>query len=194
MFNLANYLIYAVVLTFTPGPNTILSMSNGTRFGFKKSLPFIFGVLFGFSAVMLISAVFSKALYSLIPQIKPVMLIVGAAYMLWLAWKIWKSDTQLNQANDQNASFLSGLILQFVNVKVYILGITSMSTYILPFTSDPWKIAGLSSLLVLSAFLANLSWLAFGSVFRKLFRNYGKLINGIMALLLVYTAVSLFMN
>ena len=194
MFNLANYLIYAVVLTFTPGPNTILSMSNGTRFGFKKSLPFIFGVLFGFSAVMLISAVFSKALYSLIPQIKPVMLIVGAAYMLWLAWKIWKSDTQLNQANDQNASFLSGLILQFVNVKVYILGITSMSTYILPFTSDPWKIAGLSSLLVLSAFLANLSWLAFGSVFHKLFRNYGKLINGIMALLLVYTAVSLFMN
>jgi threonine/homoserine/homoserine lactone efflux protein len=36
MFNLSALLSYVLVSTFTPGPNNIMSMTNGTNFGYKK--------------------------------------------------------------------------------------------------------------------------------------------------------------
>lgn len=36
MPNLVAFLSYAVVTTFTPGPNNIMTMSNASRYGFKK--------------------------------------------------------------------------------------------------------------------------------------------------------------
>jgi cysteine/O-acetylserine efflux protein len=40
MFNLYPFLIYMVITTFTPGPNNILSMNNGLRYGYKKRWDF----------------------------------------------------------------------------------------------------------------------------------------------------------
>jgi threonine/homoserine/homoserine lactone efflux protein len=34
------FLAYILVTAYTPGPNNILSMSNGSMYGFKKSFPF----------------------------------------------------------------------------------------------------------------------------------------------------------
>lgn len=51
MFNWISFLTYAVVTAVTPGPNNILSMSNGNRKGFRGALPFNFGILVGFSVV-----------------------------------------------------------------------------------------------------------------------------------------------
>ena len=43
-------------------------------------------------------------------------------------------------------------------------------------------------------FLSTLSWTAFGSAFRRLFTDHAKPVNTVMALLLVYCAVSLFLS
>ena len=58
MFNWISFLTYAVVTAVTPGPNNILSMSNGNRKGFRGALPFNIGILVGFSAVMLLSTAY----------------------------------------------------------------------------------------------------------------------------------------
>lgn len=59
MFNWISFLTYAVVTAVTPGPNNILSMSNGNRKGFRGALPFNFGILVGFSVVMLLCTAFA---------------------------------------------------------------------------------------------------------------------------------------
>lgn len=90
MFNWFAFLTYAVITAATPGPNNIMSMSNGGRLGFKGALPFNFGILAGFAAVMLICTAFCSPLTELIPAVKTPMLIAGAAYMLHLAWATYK--------------------------------------------------------------------------------------------------------
>ena len=67
------------------------------------------------------------------PSVKPFMLCVGAAYILWLAWTVWR-DTPHGEGERQvnTNTFLSGMTLQFVNVKVILYGITSLSSFILP--------------------------------------------------------------
>ena len=130
--NFTAFLSYVILTAITPGPNNIMSMSNASRYGFRRSLPFNFGVFAGFIAVMSASALFSSLLYNVMPSVKPFMLCVGAAYILWLAWTVWR-DTPHGEGERQvnTNTFLSGMTLQFVNVKVILYCITTMSCRII---------------------------------------------------------------
>ena len=86
VMNWAAFCSYVLLTAITPGPNTIMSMSNAAKYGFKKAFPFNVGVLLGFLVVMGLCAAFSSLLYEFIPAVKPYMLVLGAAYILWLAW------------------------------------------------------------------------------------------------------------
>ena len=193
MFSWFSFLTYAVVTAITPGPNNIMSMSNGSRKGFKGALPFNFGIGVGFSIVMLLCTAFCSMLSALIPKIKMPMLIIGAAYMLYLAWETFRSSDSIEE-NHSRDGFLSGLLLQFINPKIYIYCIMSMEAYILPYYHGQLlPLIGFALLLAFFGFAFTLCWSAFGSVFQWLFSKHAKIVNTIMALLLVYCAVSLFL-
>jgi len=193
MFNLYAFLSFIFITAYTPGPNNIMSMSHASKLGFRKSFPFNLGILAGFSIVMTLCTLFSTTLYALIPKIKPVMLVLGAGYMLYLAWKIWKSNSDIHVQDKKSSSFLSGCLLQFVNPKIMVYGITAMSSYILPVFHDTVILSGFVLLLSLVGFSGTVCWAIFGAAFSKVFKEHRKLLNGIMALLLVYCAVSLFL-
>ena len=84
---------------------------------------FNLGILAGFAVVMSVCTAFSSALYSFLPRIEIIMKILGAAYMLYLAWKVWKSAADLKPEGGKEAGFLAGMILQFANPKIYILSL-----------------------------------------------------------------------
>lgn len=193
MFNWFNFISYVVITAGTPGPNNIMSMTNAGRLGFKKSFPFNLGIWSGFSVVMIICTVLSNTLHTLLPAIKLPMLLIGAAYMLYLAWKIFKSSGEIEEGQAKSG-FFSGMFLQFINPKGYIYGIVSMEAYILPvFQGKTMVLFSFAIMLSTTAFVFTLLWAVFGSVFKTLFSKYAKVTNSIMALLLVYCAVSLFL-
>lgn len=193
MFNWFSFLTYAVITAVTPGPNNILSMSNASRKGFRNALPFNLGIWAGFSIVMVLCTAFCSVLSAFIPKIKTPMLVLGAAYMLYLAWETFRSDGSLGDHGHKDG-FLSGLLLQFINPKIYIYCIMSMEAYILPvFQGQPGPLLFFALLLAFIGFAFTLAWSAFGSVFKWLFSKHTKVVNTIMALLLVYCAASLFM-
>jgi len=192
MFSWVNFLTYAIITAVTPGPNNIMSMSNAGRLGFKKSLPFNMGIWVGFSLVMLGCTFFCNTLSGIIPKIKLPMLIIGSLYMLWLAWKTFRSSSEIKEDHSRSG-FISGLLLQFVNPKIYIYCIVSMEAYILPFYQGKWvELIFFAMLLAFIGFVFTLCWALFGSVFKLLFSKYAKVTNTVMALLLVYCAASLF--
>ena len=193
MFHWFSFLTYAVITAATPGPNNIMSMSNGIRKGFRRALPFNLGIWVGFTVVMVVCTLFCSLLAALIPKIKTPMLVLGAAYMLYLAWETFRSS-DLIEEDHSRSGFLSGLLLQFINPKIYIYCIMSMEAYILPFYSqDPLALLGFALLLAFIGFVFTLAWSAFGSVFQTLFTRHARVVNTILALLLVYCAVSLFL-
>ncbi len=107
MFSWISFLTYAAVTAITPGPNNIMSMSSASRIGFKKTLPFNFGILSGFLIVMMLCTFLSSVLSSLLPIIEFPMLIIGATYMLYLAYKTWKSSDKI----EEDAFQLTGFVL-----------------------------------------------------------------------------------
>lgn len=193
LFHLYEFLIYCFVTAYTPGANNLLSMSNAIRLGIRRSIRFNLGILVGFSIVMTACTVFSTTLFALLPKVKLFMQILGAAYMLYLAWKVWKSSLNLDTANGKEASFLSGVILQFLNPKIYIYAITAMSLYILPVYHTTGALIGFTILLSLIGASGSFIWAFFGAAFCKFFAQHTKAVNLVMALLLVYCAIALFL-
>ncbi len=191
MFSWINFLTYALITAITPGPNNIMSMSNAGRVGFIKSLPFNVGIFIGFCIVVSMCTLFTSLLSNLLPIIELPMLILGASYILYLAWKTYTSSDVLEENSVKN-SFFTGLNLQFINPKIYVYSIVSMDAYILPYYTDTPTVLFFVFLLALIGFICTVLWSGFGTIFKMLFSKYAKLTNAIMALLLVYCALTLF--
>ena len=192
MFPWQAFLTYIIIVAITPGPNNIMSMNNAAHKGFRKALPFNFGIFAGFVFVLILCTVFSSLLFTLIPRIQLPMKILGAAYILYLAVKPFLPSKK-REAKDLSGSFIIGAVLQLINPKLMIYGITAFSSFILPWYTEIPILAFFIFLLAFVGFACTLCWSFFGSLLSKIFSKYGKIINIVMALLLVYCAISLFL-
>ena len=193
MFDWLHFISYAAAATITPGPNNIISMSSAGQQGFRKSYPFNLGQWLGLSIVMVTGALFCNTLSAVIPKIKTPMLFVGAAYMLWLAWKTFRRSSVIEEDSRQ-VNFLSGVCLQFINPKTFVYCVVSMEAYILPHYQGNYPaLVGFGLLLAAIGAFNTLLWGLFGSAFKTLFTRYARITNTVMALLLVYCAVALFL-
>ncbi len=186
------FLSYVLLTTFTPGPNNIMSMSNASRLGFRRSLRFTSGVFAGFFVVMSLACAFTLTLYKTMPNIKPVMTVIGATYILWLAYKTVSASPHADESRGGTGSFLSGVVLQFFNPKGILYGLTVASTFLVPYYKSAALLAGFCLFMAAVAFVSTSSWAMFGSLFERFLARNGKIVSWIMAGLLVYCAVSLF--
>ena len=191
MANLVPFLSYILVVTFTPGPNNIMSMANANQFGYRRTLRFILGIFSGFSIIMLLASYFSLLLYNLLPTIKLAMRIIGAAYMGYLAYQIITSTKQINDQQARINSFSTGMLMQFVNPKVILYGITVVSNFITPYYQSSFTLFFFSIFLASFSFMSTSCWALFGVIFERYLSRYRKPFNWVMGLLLLYSAVSI---
>lgn len=82
-------------LNMAPGPNNLLSLSNASRYGFRLSCAAGLGRLLAFVGMLSLAVVLHTS-ELLFYGIK----IVGAAYLLYLAFQLWCSDPALDSAAD----------------------------------------------------------------------------------------------
>jgi threonine/homoserine/homoserine lactone efflux protein len=120
------------------------------------------------------------------------MKILGAAYMAYLIIKILTPSKE-HEIKSNNGSFLIGVFLQLINPKIIIYGITAMSSYILPYYNEMPVLLLFALLLSFVGLTGTICWALFGSLFSVLFKKHGLILNIIMAVLLLYCAVSLFL-
>ncbi|NMU75865.1 LysE family transporter, partial [Vibrio parahaemolyticus] len=116
----------------------------------------------GYVVLMLLCGAFTYNMISLLPVITPWLTWIGAAYIVWLAWGLATSEIKTSPDNSKGISFLTGFGLQFVNVKIILYGITSISTFVLPHTQNIYWILATSLILALIALLSNVVWAVAG--------------------------------
>ncbi len=192
MNNIIAFISYAVINTFTPGPNNIMSMSISSRYGFRKSLEFNLGVAAGFTGLMLICGLCFSGLEKILPAINGIMKILGAIYILYLALTILKSSNKNKKNENNDGTFIKAVLLQFINPKGVIFSITAVSTFIIPVYHSGSMLLLFSLAMAALAFISTCCWGIFGSAFNKFMAKHQKIINIMMALTLVYCAASLF--
>ena len=193
MLNWMAFLSYVFISAYTPGPNNITCMNNGIRMGLRKSLGYCFGVFAGYFVMMMLLSAFGSRIWSEFPTIKPVIQGLGALYLLWLAYTVWISTGKKDSDNVAPHTFWPSFFIQFLNIKGVFFAFTTSTTFVVPYFSN-WILITLVIALVSGiGFSATIVWGLFGSIFQEFLLKHEKVSNIIMALLLVYCAVMLFL-
>jgi cysteine/O-acetylserine efflux protein len=186
-------ILFGLIATFTPGPNNISCASMGVRYGYQKTFNYILGIVVGFFFMMIACAVIAAPLASLLPSFDRILRIAGGFYITWLAVETISATYAFDLETAKPIGFWRGLILQVLNPKAIVYGITIYSTFLLPIRGNlPYQLV---SAVVFAAlvFLSTSTWTLFGSAIRKYLNQpvIQKIVNTILALLLLYTAAEI---
>jgi threonine/homoserine/homoserine lactone efflux protein len=129
---LLSALAFATSMSATPGPNNTMVAASGANFGFRRTLPHLLGVSIGFPVMLLVIALGAAEPLRTWPWLHQVLRWAGAAYLLWLAWKIAVTRPDKQAASEGNArpmTFLQAALFQWINPKAWIIAAGAVVTY-----------------------------------------------------------------
>jgi threonine/homoserine/homoserine lactone efflux protein len=168
-------------------------ISSGTKFGFIRTIPHLFGVVFGFGFVMLLCAAGVGTLVLAWPSITVVLRALASSYMLFLAWKLRNISFIKTDSNDgkKPLTFLGASAFQSVNPSAWVLGASGASALMPPI--QPFFLSVITYCVVFS--IINVPclvlWAGAGSALRRCLEKliWQRVFCTVMVLLTVYTAI-----
>ncbi len=195
---LLSIVTFTLSTVLTPGPNNIMLLSSGLTFGYRRTIPHIFGIVLGFPFMVIVVGLGMGAIFEQFPFLFTVLKIVGIIYLFWMAYKIATNKSVYNIDDNSNNSkpfsFLQAAIFQWVNPKAWIMAITSISVFV---TSEQYhfqEVFIVSFIYFLSGIISTNSWALGGVILKRFITNehYVHIFNITMALLLVVSILPFF--
>lgn len=124
--------LYAFVFAglFSPGPNVILLTASGARFGFRRTLPHVAGVVIGVGVTSGLTGLGIGALLLARPGLTVALKVLAAGWILWMAWKL-ATSARAPQAAARARPFtlVEAVLFQWVNPKVWAVALAAASGY-----------------------------------------------------------------
>jgi threonine/homoserine/homoserine lactone efflux protein len=182
-------ILFAVVTTVTPGPNNTMLLASGVNFGFRRTLPHLFGISAGVVLLMLSVGFGLGEVFHRFPVLYSVLEIASVAYLLYLAWKIATSgELKLRQGERRPMKFLEAIAFQWINPKAWMMVLTAATTI---HVSENFgtNVMLMAALFYVIGFPCICLWAAFGTAMRQVLADPKRLriFNLAMALSLVMT-------
>jgi threonine/homoserine/homoserine lactone efflux protein len=186
------FLLFAVVAAVTPGPSNIMLTAAGANAGVLRGLPCLFGVSAGMGLMMFLVPLGVGGLVLRTPLVLRVLHWGGAAFLLWLAWKIATAGRSDSAAERDPVGFVGAALFQWINPKSWLVSASAAGTFLDPASGSAITQAlALGGLFVLAALPSGLVWLVFGAAVQQALREERRrrIFNVVMGLLLALSVV-----
>jgi threonine/homoserine/homoserine lactone efflux protein len=189
-------ILFASAATFTPGPNNVMLTAAGANFGFRRALPHIGGVLTGSTVILLGMLGGLGALFERYPEMQTALKYLGSMYLLFFAWKVanmGRSDQ--GGTSGRPFTFLESVSFQFINPKVWLMGLSAVGAFTLGGDLYVPSAAALCMAFAITTLLATSIWAGFGVAIGRLLQTERsfRIFNGIMGLLTAGSVALLFL-
>ena len=121
------FVVTVFLVSATPGPNMLLAMSHGIRFGLRGALPTMAGLLLALGLIMAGSAAGLGALLATSERLFSIVKYAGAAYLVWLGYQAWRAPVseethtpEADAATSKWQRFRTGFLVAMSNPKAFI--------------------------------------------------------------------------
>ncbi|MCG7198496.1 homoserine/homoserine lactone efflux protein [Marinobacter pelagius] len=119
------FLVAATLISVSPGAGAVNTMSNGLRYGVKRSLPAILGLQLGYGAQIVLVGAGLGAIVASSATALTVIKWVGVAYLIWLGIQKWREPVMEAVADDQSAlshrrQFWNAALVNLTNPKATV--------------------------------------------------------------------------
>ncbi|MEN0001462.1 MAG: LysE family translocator [Pseudomonadota bacterium] len=121
----ATYAVALAIAAIIPGPGVIALVANALGAGFRHTIPMLIGLTLG-DVIYLAAAILGLAyLATMFGSAFVVIKYCGAAYLLWMAFKMWRSGftertVEARAGRDAAATFSAGLLVTLGNPKTIV--------------------------------------------------------------------------
>lgn len=181
------FVLFAFATAGTPGPNNMMLLASGANFGFRRTILHILGISAGLGVMVVAMGWGLSGVFRTFPILHEILKWVGAAYMLWLAWKI-ATATGINDksATGQPMTFLEAAAFQWLNPKAWAMALGAATTYT-PEGSGSLTLLVLAGTFMLVGVPCSAAWAGFGQGLRRFLDRPAilRVFNVSMAVLLV---------
>lgn len=179
--------VTSLAIMGSPGPATVSLTAAGAAYGVRRSLAYLVGIIAGTTLVLVGVASGITALLLVVPAIALVLVVISAAYILWLAYQIATAPPLAAQTASSGApSLFGGTLLGIANPKAWVAIAAVFASARLAdaaITDAAVKVAVLTAMIVLICTI----WLIAGASLARLLRDprSSRIINVALATALV---------
>ena len=182
---------FSVAMTITPGPNNLMVAAAAANNGITDTVPHIVGIAVGFTLMLAIVAGGLGGLVMEIPFLQPILQWVGAAWLVYLAWKIATALPPKSPGSRPPLGFFGAMLFQWVNPKAWLIALSAASQFVIPgrpLALEAGRIAGVFAVVAIPCILP---WAMLGSGTARILNAPHRLrvFNVAMAVLLVASVV-----
>lgn len=140
------YLLAAFGLSLTPGPNGLLALTHGMRFGLRRSVATLLGGVTGFLVLIAVSMVGLGALLAASEQAFAIAKWAGVAYLVYLGIKTWRAPVAdpaggriggAPRSDPPRALFSQGFLVATSNPKALIFFAAFLPQFMVPGVAWP---------------------------------------------------------
>jgi threonine/homoserine/homoserine lactone efflux protein len=134
----SGFITYAVALAIAvaiPGPGVIALVARSLGSGYRPTLPMLFGMALGDVAYLTAAVLGLAYIASTFGLVFTIIRYLGAAYLLFIAWKFLRAKGEASQIQNEKAqgplaSFLGGLAITLGNPKVIVFYLALLPTFL----------------------------------------------------------------
>jgi threonine/homoserine/homoserine lactone efflux protein len=168
----AAFVLFAVVAAVTPGPSNVMLTAAGANGGVVRGLPCLVGVTAGMGLMMFVVPLGLGSLILRNPLVLKALNWAGAAFLLWLSWKIATSRRMDSLPESRPVGFIGAAVFQWVNPKSWLVTASAAGAFLHTGAGSPvLQSALLGGLFVLVALPSCFVWLAFGATAQRLLQT-----------------------
>ncbi|MFO0997365.1 MAG: LysE family translocator [Alphaproteobacteria bacterium] len=189
------FLVFALVAAITPGPSNTMIIATGSAVGVWRGVPCVIGASTGMALLLFASALGLGEIVVAQPMMLTALKWGGAAFLLWLAWKIATAGHAAETSDAKPIGFLGAAAFQWVNPKGWLVAVSAAAAYLEAAAGDPLAQASeFGALFFAAAFPSGLVWLCLGAAVQRLLRDRrsARLFNVVMGLALAASVAMIF--
>ncbi|TQF83157.1 LysE family translocator [Elioraea sp. Yellowstone] len=123
---------FAFATSVTPGPNVIMVAASAANHGVRATLPHMAGITIGFPVMIVLVGLGLAGPFAANPDLHTALKWIGAAWIVWLAWKIARAGAPGEGARRPPLGFLGAAAFQWVNPKAWLLALAAIPAFTRP--------------------------------------------------------------